>query len=102
MERKSVSLEEQETSISLSPLDKFAEVYSCEPTVVKRLYKYAEEHPDVCRITMDDGYGVTCEMPKAWIKYKPVAKRNVRFSFLAGMNPTEARGLTSHSLFHDQ
>lgn len=75
MERKSVSLEEQETSISLSPLDKFAEVYSCEPTVVKRLYKYAEEHPDVCRITMDDGYGVTCEMPKEWIKYKPVAKR---------------------------
>jgi len=76
MVRKTVSLDEQETSISLSPQDQNAVVYSCEPAVIRRLYSYAAENPQ-CVITRDDGYGVICEMPKEWVIYRPRKKRQL-------------------------
>jgi len=75
--RKSVPLDEQETSISIVPDDDQAIVYSSVPTTVRRLYKYAEEHPDECKITNDDGYGCVCSMPVDWIRYQPRKKREM-------------------------
>ena len=75
--RKSVSMEEQETNITLCPLDEDATVYSCVPAVVKRIYKYAAEYPDKCRIDHDDGYGVICYVPPDWISFKPRKKRQM-------------------------
>lgn len=72
---KSVSVEEQETSISLSPQDRTAVVYSSVPGTIMKLYRYAMEHPAECQIESDDGYGVICNMPVDWIKFQPRKKR---------------------------
>lgn len=48
--------EEQETIITIDPLTKRACAYSCIPSVVKKFYKYAEEHEDV-NIDLDNEYG---------------------------------------------
>ena len=77
MKRTRVSLEEQETTINLAPLDIAATVYSSDPAVVKRLYSYAQDYPEQCMISRDDGYGVICELPKDWISYKPRKKRQL-------------------------
>lgn len=73
--RKRVPPEEQETSISITPMDDKAVVYSCVPATVHRFYKWAKEYPDQMEIESDDGYGVVCLMPLDWIKYQPRKKR---------------------------
>lgn len=74
-EFKKVPREEQETSISLTPDDKVAYVYSSDPAVVRRLLKYVEEYPDVCKLDIRDDYGLSVTMPKEWVLYKPRKKR---------------------------
>ena len=76
-ERKRVSLEEQETTITLSPGDKNAAmVYTCVPHMNKRIYQYARDYPDQVMIYADDGYGVDAELPASWVSLKPRRKRN--------------------------
>ena len=72
---KKVLREEQETSISMTPDDNKAFVYSSDPMVVRRLLKYLSEYPDVCRLEIRDGCGVAITMPKDWVIYKPRKKR---------------------------
>lgn len=74
-EFKKTSIDEQETSISMGPLDKEAIVYSCEPRVVTLLLKYIETNPDEVHLIDKDDYGVSVAMPRKWIKYRPVVKR---------------------------
>ena len=66
--------EEQETVITIDPLAKRACVYSCIPNVVKKLYKYTEEHEDA-HIDLDNEYGQTISVPMNWIKVRPPVKR---------------------------
>lgn len=73
--RKRISLDEQETSFSLSPVDKDMFVYSCVPGMIKKIYQYAEKYPDQCRIDNDDGYGVCCYVPVDWLTFRPKKKR---------------------------
>ena len=77
-ERKRVSLEEQETTITLSPGDKNAAmVYTCVPHMIKRIYQYARDYPDQVMIYADDGYGVDAELPASWGSLKPRRKRTM-------------------------
>lgn len=75
-DRMSVSLEEQETNITLSPMDKgTALIYTCVPNVIRWLYKWADEYPDQVVIRKDDGWGVDAEIPAEWVSFKPRKKR---------------------------
>ena len=67
--KTSISQIEQETVIVVDPVTKRASVYSCIPSMVKKLYQYAE-HEDV-KIDMDNEYGLTIDVPQNWIKVKP-------------------------------
>lgn len=71
-----VTLEEQETSISMCPLDKEAMVYSCVPRMMQRLDKLAEEYPDQCHTDPGDGLGVICYVPASWVSIRPPRKCN--------------------------
>ena len=75
-ERVSVPFEEQETNITICPIDKnIASVYTCVPNMIRRLYKYAVDYPEQVDVISDDGYGVMVEMPSSWVSVKPYKKR---------------------------
>ncbi len=69
MDKINVSLEEQETTISLFPkqvLEK-AEIYSCIPSTMNRLRKYAEQFPDDVKVTREDQIGIFVNVPASWV-----------------------------------
>lgn len=68
-----VPIEEQETTINIWPaqVSKTAEVYTCIPSMVKRLKKLASTRPDTVRIIKDDDRFVIAEVDKACIKISP-------------------------------
>lgn len=67
-----VSLEEQETTINIypSPVQNYAEVYSCIPGMMKKLRKFAAEYPDEVRIEKEDDIGIFVQMPARWIQIR--------------------------------
>ena len=69
----SVSLNEQETVITIDPVTKRASVYSCIPNTIKALYKLADNE-DV-NVEKDDSYGLMISVPQNWIKIRPPVKR---------------------------
>ena len=73
--KTSISQIEQETVIVVDPVTKRASVYSCIPSMVKKLYQYAE-HEDV-KIDMDNEYGLTIDVPQNWVKIRPPVKRQL-------------------------
>ena len=74
--RLSVPIAEQETIINLGSGDQQACIYTTDPVVIRRLYKWAEEYPQI-ELIRDDGYGVDAFVPKEWISYKPRKKRTM-------------------------
>ena len=66
---------EQETVIVIDPLTKRANVYSCVPSMVNKLYEYAERE-DV-KIDLDNEYGLAIDVPMNWIKIRPPVKRQL-------------------------
>lgn len=48
-------------------------MYSCVPSVIKKLYRYAE-HEDV-KIELDNKYGLMISVPQNWVKVRPPVKR---------------------------
>lgn len=76
VERKSVPLLEQETTIGLDPVNRDqASVYSSVPAMINSLYKYKKKYPDLVVIEKDDGYGVQALVPASWVSCKPRKKR---------------------------
>lgn len=45
------------TEIYYNAKDPTAEIYTHDTNLKKRLRKYADQHPDLCRLTDDDGHG---------------------------------------------
>lgn len=75
-DRMSVPLEEQETNVTLCPINReVAEVYTSTPNMIKKLYKWADEYPDQVEIISDDGWGINVEVPSSWVTLKPYKKR---------------------------
>ena len=75
MKKESIPQIEQETTITIDPLTKRASVYSCIPSMVKKLYQFAER-PDVT-VELDNAYGLMISVPQNWIKIRPPAKRQM-------------------------
>ena len=66
-------IDEQETTINIWPaqVSKKAEVYTCIPSMVKRLRTLASTRADAVRIISDDGYSVTAEVDRSCVKISP-------------------------------
>lgn len=73
IEKTHTSQIEQETVIVVDPLTKRASVYSCIPSMIKKLYEYAERED--ARIEMDNEHGLEISVPQNWIKVRPPIKR---------------------------
>ena len=70
-------LDEQETTISYAPsqVSKYAEVYTCIPTELKKLRKLAADKPDSFRLKQDFGNAAIFEVLRSCIRIAP--KRQV-------------------------
>ena len=70
---KSISFDEQETVIVITPpqISKQASVYSCIPSTVLRLRKLADQRPDVVRIVSEDDYGIYALVDRSCIRIAP-------------------------------
>ena len=74
MEKKYfVSKDEQETVITISPVDKTATVYSCVPSVVKKIESMCGD--DEVEVISNDKYGIKVRVPYKWIKISKPRKR---------------------------
>lgn len=67
-----VSLEEQETTISIFPsqVQEYAEVYSCVPGMMKKLRKLAADNPEDVKIEKEDDIGIFVQVPAKWIRIR--------------------------------
>ena len=66
-------IDEQETIINILPsqISKTAEVYTCIPSLAKRLRQLAKTRPESVRIISDDGTAVTAEVDRSCVKISP-------------------------------
>lgn len=73
MNKVQISKEEQETSIVIDPSIKKATIYTCMPSMIKRIESYREDE-DV-EVIKEDIYGITIRVPMKWIKIVKPQKR---------------------------
>lgn len=75
MAKKNVPKEERETIILFNEADDTATIYTFNNALKKRLAAFAEKHPDLCKLTVDDAvYGsVTYEIQKSRVSIRLVA-----------------------------
>ncbi len=75
MAKKNVPKEERETIILFNEADDTATVYTFNNALKKRLAAFAEKHPGLCKLTVDDAvYGsVTYEIQKSRLSIRLVA-----------------------------
>lgn len=59
---------EKETIIRFDEAGKNADVYTCRPSIIKKLDKYCEEYPDDCLLERQDNEFKEYVLPKKWIK----------------------------------
>ena len=73
-----VSIEEQETTMNVFPKASGipCEIYSCIPTEVAKIKKYAEKYPDELTIIKEDDIGIFATAPAKWFRFAPPIKRN--------------------------
>ena len=66
-DRRSVSADEQETTINFFPpsISSVVNVYSCIPSEIRYYLRMAEEYPEDVKIVRDDGYGIDVELPSS-------------------------------------
>ncbi len=74
-----VSLKEQETTYNLYPKASGypCEIYSCIPSEVAQIRKFAEQYPEEFRIVKEDQIAIFAEAPREWFKLKPPTRRNM-------------------------
>lgn len=75
MAKKNVPKEERETIILFNEADDTATIYTFNNALKKRLAAFAEKHPDLCELTVDDiNYGsMTYEIQKSRVSIRLVA-----------------------------
>lgn len=73
MDRIQIPKEEQETTIVIDPVSKTAVVYSCIPTMIKKLETLRNE--EGVEIVKEDKYGISVRLPSRWIKITKPQKR---------------------------
>lgn len=73
MDRIQIPKEEQETTIVIDPVSKTAVVYSCIPTMIKKLETLRNE--EEVEVVKEDKYGISVRLPSRWIKIAKPQKR---------------------------
>lgn len=63
----SLSKGEQETIISYNAADEHAQIYTCYPSMIRKLDKLAAENPDEWQVLREQGAGKTYTCPKGLI-----------------------------------
>lgn len=71
--RVQIPKEEQETSIVINPYTKKATIYTCIPSMIRKIESYRKEE-DV-EVINEDMYGVSIRVPMKWIKIVKPQKR---------------------------
>ena len=74
MDRIQISKEEQETTIVISPHTKSAKIYSCVPSMIKKIEGMIDDSS--VEIVRNDRYGITITVPMKWIKISKPQKRS--------------------------
>ena len=75
MKKRNVPKEERETIVLFNEAEDTATIYTFNTDLKRRLAKFADSHPDRCRLTVDDTeYGsVTYEIQKSRVSIRLVA-----------------------------
>lgn len=75
MKKKNVPKEERETIILFNEADDIATIYTFNTNLKRRLAKFAESYPDLCKLTVDDtAYGsATYEIQKSRLSFRLVS-----------------------------
>lgn len=74
MKKRNVPKEERETIVLFNEAEDTATVYTFNTDLKRRLAKFADSHPDLCKLTVDDAeYGsVTYEIQKSRVSIRLV------------------------------
>ena len=74
-----IPIDEQETTINILPKqqDEYATVYTCIPSVVKRMRKLFIRDPLPFHKMKDMGDSILCEVPRNWVKISPPRRVNL-------------------------
>lgn len=72
----SIPFDEQETIINIVPAQcsRYAALYSCMPSMIKRIKKLAQDRPDVVTIVSEDEYSITASVDRSCVKIAPKRK----------------------------
>lgn len=72
MKKRTVPKEERETIVLFNEAEDIATIYTFNTNLKRRLAKFADSHPDLCRLTVDDTeYGsVTYEIQKSRVSIR--------------------------------
>ena len=75
MKKRNVPKEERETILLFNEAEETATIYTFNTDLKRRLAKFADSHPDLCKLTVDDTeYGsVTYEIQKSRVSIRLVA-----------------------------
>ena len=70
---KKITYDEQETVIIIPAVQvsRTAEVYTCVPTMLKKLRKQAKDRPDCVRIKQDDGESLFADVDSSCVRITP-------------------------------
>ena len=73
VEKISTPLDEQELVINLAPrqVEEKACVYTSMTTMLNKLWKLHDKHPDEVIVIRDDQYGTEFSVPRDWIRIQP-------------------------------
>ena len=70
-----LTLEEQETIVTWDRSSNIAEIYTCEPKLIKSLAKHSGD--EEIQLIREDSQSVTYMLPKSWIKIKKPSKKTL-------------------------
>ena len=79
MATRKPTLEEQETTFNLYPKKSGyqCEIYSCTPSDIALIKKYAKEYPNDIIIIREDDISIDAKAPREWFKMKPPTHRKM-------------------------
>lgn len=99
MKKKNVPKEERETIVNFNEADDIATIYTFNTNLKRRLAKYADSYPDLCKLTVDDtAYGsVTYEIQKSRVSIRLVAPYSEERRKTARENARKSRRFLSIS-----
>lgn len=66
IDKEMVPKQEQETSITIDPTTNTASIYTCVPSMIRKVYTFLNNSE--VKLILDNKYGVEIQVPSKWIK----------------------------------